>query len=652
MVCRGGQARRRRHHSAAERRPAHPGREAAGRRCRGHHAVELPAGDARPQDRAGAGRRLHRCLQARRRHAADRAGHGRLLEEAGVPPGWSTSSPRRANAPSALADVWLADARVRKITFTGSTAVGKHLAREGAGTLKKPVAGAGRQCALHRLRRRRPRRRGRRRDGREVPQRRPDLRLSEPDLRAAGRLRPLHRQARRAVGALTIGPASGGRRRHWAADQRAGSRQGRAACADALAQGAQLVAGGRHRARCAGGHFYAPTVLVRRHRGHAHVLRGNLRPGRARHAIRHRSRSRSRSPTPRRTAWPRISIRATSTASGAWPKRSKPAWWRSTTARCRPSSRRSAASRIPAIGREGSHYGLDDYLNIKYIRHGSLRRIAPELATKQGDEHVRQSIQGGAGGRRPQIGLWLSLANAYTAEVCATAGFDWLLLDCEHAPNDVRGCWRSCRRSLAYPSHPVVRPVTGDVALIKQLLDIGAQTLLVPMVDTAEQAAQLVAATRYPPEGIRGVGSAAARASRWGRAPTTSTAPTTRSACWCRPRPRGAGEHGRDLRGRRRGRRVHRPGRPRRLDGPSGRSRPPRGAGRHRGCHAPHPACGKAAGTLASDDALARRYLELGCTYVAVGLDVRLLAMGARALCAEFVDGAQAQPASAAGAVY
>jgi 4-hydroxy-2-oxoheptanedioate aldolase len=76
--------------------------------------------------------------------------------------------------------------------------------------------------------------------------------------------------------------------------------------------------------------------------------------------------------------------------------------------------------------------------------------------------------------REPQIGLWLSLANAYTAEICATAGFDWLLVDGEHSPNDVRSILTQLQAIAAYRSHPIVRPVSGDVALIKQLLDIGA----------------------------------------------------------------------------------------------------------------------------------------------------------------------------------
>lgn len=123
----------------------------------------------------------------------------------------------------------------------------------------------------------------------------------------------------------------------------------------------------------------------------------------------------------------------------------------------------------------------------------------------------------------PQIGLWVGLANGYVAEIIAGTGFDWLLIDGEHAPNDVRSVLEQLQglssawsaQDEAERSQPVVRVPVGDTALIKQFLDIGAQTLLVPMVDTPEQAAQLVQATRYPPDGIRGMGSALARASRW-----------------------------------------------------------------------------------------------------------------------------------------
>jgi 4-hydroxy-2-oxoheptanedioate aldolase len=120
---------------------------------------------------------------------------------------------------------------------------------------------------------------------------------------------------------------------------------------------------------------------------------------------------------------------------------------------------------------------------------------------------------------RPQLGLWVGLADANAAEALAATGYDWLLLDGEHAPNDPRSVLTQLRALAPYPVHPVVRPVQGDVALIKQYLDIGAQTLLVPMVDSAEQAALMVRAMRYPPDGLRGMGAALARASRWNQIP-------------------------------------------------------------------------------------------------------------------------------------
>lgn len=128
--------------------------------------------------------------------------------------------------------------------------------------------------------------------------------------------------------------------------------------------------------------------------------------------------------------------------------------------------------------------------------------------------------------RQPQIGLWLSLANSYSTEICAGAGFDWLLIDGEHAPNDISSVLAQLQVLAGYPaSHAIARlPMGhGEVGqmLIKQYLDIGAQTLLVPMVDTPEQALAVVGAARYPQNdnsgGIRGMGGA--RASRWGRYP-------------------------------------------------------------------------------------------------------------------------------------
>jgi 4-hydroxy-2-oxoheptanedioate aldolase len=114
-----------------------------------------------------------------------------------------------------------------------------------------------------------------------------------------------------------------------------------------------------------------------------------------------------------------------------------------------------------------------------------------------------------------QIGLFLGLANAYSAEVVATAGFDWLLIDGEHGPNDLRSIIGQLQALAPYPVRPVVRTVDHDVARIKQLLDAGVQTLMVPMVETAAEAESLVSAMHYPPRGIRGVGTALSRAARW-----------------------------------------------------------------------------------------------------------------------------------------
>lgn len=116
-------------------------------------------------------------------------------------------------------------------------------------------------------------------------------------------------------------------------------------------------------------------------------------------------------------------------------------------------------------------------------------------------------------------GCWLGMADTYVAEIAATAGFDWLLIDGEHAPNDIRSLSAQLAVVLPSPTYPVVRLVNDDAAKIKQVLDIGAQSLLIPMVETAAQARRILQATRYPPDGIRGVGSSLARASQFSAIP-------------------------------------------------------------------------------------------------------------------------------------
>ena len=112
-----------------------------------------------------------------------------------------------------------------------------------------------------------------------------------------------------------------------------------------------------------------------------------------------------------------------------------------------------------------------------------------------------------------QVGCWLGLADPYIAEISSGAGFDWLLIDAEHAPNDLRSVVAQLQVIAARGSHAIVRPPVGETWMIKQFLDAGAQTLLIPMVESAGQARDLVAAVTYPPHGVRGVGSALARAS-------------------------------------------------------------------------------------------------------------------------------------------
>ena len=116
-------------------------------------------------------------------------------------------------------------------------------------------------------------------------------------------------------------------------------------------------------------------------------------------------------------------------------------------------------------------------------------------------------------------GLWLALADHYSAEVCAGSGFDFFVLDGEHSPIDLRTILHQLQAIAGYAVAPVVRPPTDDPVLVKQLLDIGVENLLVPMVESAEQARRIVASTRYPPQGFRGVGSGIARAARWGNDP-------------------------------------------------------------------------------------------------------------------------------------
>ncbi len=236
-----------------------------------------------------------------------------------------------------------------------------------------------------------------------------------------------------------------------------------------------------------------------------------------------------------------------------------------------------------------------------------------------------------------QIGFWLALASPYSAELCAGAGFDWLLIDAEHAPNDTRSILSQLQAVAPYASCPVVRPPIGETWMIKQLLDVGVETLLVPMVETDEQARSIVAATRYPPHGSRGVGSAIARASRWGADRSYLAGADQRMCVLLQIESRQgldnleaiAAVDGVDgifigpadlsasmgFLGQAGASEVHRA-----IDDAIGRIR----------------RSGKSAGILSTDPALARHYIGLGARFVAVGTDTGLLAEASVALASRF----------------
>jgi 4-hydroxy-2-oxoheptanedioate aldolase len=236
----------------------------------------------------------------------------------------------------------------------------------------------------------------------------------------------------------------------------------------------------------------------------------------------------------------------------------------------------------------------------------------------------------------PQIGLWLSLSSNYSAEVCAGSGFDWLLIDTEHSPNEIDMVLGQLQAVAPYPSHPVVRVAWNDAVIVKRTLDVGAQTLLFPFVQNAAEAAQAVAATRYPPRGIRGV-AGTTRATRFGRVKDYAKRAHEETCVLVQVETQEAVDAIESIA---------------KVDGVDGIFIGP--ADYHASLGHPgetaNPAvlpkiedairriraAGKAPGILTPDEKLARRYLELGALFVAVGADVGLLARGSEALAAKF----------------
>lgn len=236
-----------------------------------------------------------------------------------------------------------------------------------------------------------------------------------------------------------------------------------------------------------------------------------------------------------------------------------------------------------------------------------------------------------------QIGLWVGLADANAAELLATCGFDWLLFDGEHAPNDVRTVLDQLRAVAPYPVHPVVRPVRGETSLIKQYLDVGAQTLLVPMIDTPEQAAQMVRAMRYAPDGVRGMGAALARASRWNQIENYVNQANQQMCLLVQAETTLALSHLQEIA---------------EVEGVDGVFFGPADLSASMGYRgqASHPdvqraildgiktvrGAGKAAGVLMANRQLAQTYLDAGAQFVAVGVDTTLLVQAATTLAHHF----------------
>lgn len=236
-----------------------------------------------------------------------------------------------------------------------------------------------------------------------------------------------------------------------------------------------------------------------------------------------------------------------------------------------------------------------------------------------------------------QYGLWAGIPDSTCAEICAGTGFDWLLLDGEHAPFDMRAIYTYLQAVAAYDVHPIVRIVEGDRNLIKQLLDYGAQTLLIPMVDTAAQAAALVQAMRYPPAGIRGMGSAIARAARWNAIPDYLDRANDEICLLIQAETKTALDNLADIL---------------KVEGVDGVFIGPADLSASMGYvgQPGHPvvveaieraieqivSSGKAAGILAIDPVLARRYIKAGASFVAVGVDTLLLRNSALQLAASF----------------
>lgn len=237
---------------------------------------------------------------------------------------------------------------------------------------------------------------------------------------------------------------------------------------------------------------------------------------------------------------------------------------------------------------------------------------------------------------RLQIGLWCSLCSNITAEIVADSGFDWLLLDSEHSPNEVPDLLQQLQAVARGTATPIVRPPWNDIVMIKRVLDIGAPSLLIPYVQNAEEARRAVAATRYPPEGVRGV-TASGRAARYGRVKDYLKTAHSELCLLVQVETRAALDQLEAIAS---------------IEGIDGVFIGPSDLAASLG-HVGNPqhpevqaaledavrrltAIGKPAGILTANEDEARRYIDWGYLFVAVGSDLGLLARGADTLAKKF----------------
>ena|ERR1041384_4968723 len=237
---------------------------------------------------------------------------------------------------------------------------------------------------------------------------------------------------------------------------------------------------------------------------------------------------------------------------------------------------------------------------------------------------------------KPQIGLWSSLCSNIVAEVIGAAGFDWIVLDSEHSPNEIPNLMSQLQAMQQGTATPVVRPAWNDAVLAKRALDIGAQTLLFPYVQNVEEAKRAVASTFYPPQGIRGV-AVATRAGRYGRTPGYLTKANAEICVLVQVETRAA---------------LNELDAIAMVDGVDGVFIGPSDLAASFG-HLGNPQhpdvqkaiqdavsrlkkLGKPAGILTSNEEEARRYIEWGYVFVAVGSDIGLLRQSADALAKKF----------------